>query len=140
VHRRESATTRVLAGFLLAPVAIAAATCLLVSGCSPGADYPSLFPAVHDMPPPRPDTPLDPVQVQQATEDLITARDHLSAEMQGSGQPKTPPAAARQVAAKPADKTADKKKQPTADAPAAAAGSKPTATDGAQTAGAETKP
>lgn len=139
MHRRESVTTRVLAGFLLAPVAIAAATCLLLSGCSPGADYPSLFPAVHDMPPPRPDTPLDPVQVQQATEDLITARDHLSAEMQG-GQPKTPPNAAKEAAAKPAEKTANKKKSPAVNAPAAATGGKQTATDGTQTAGAETKP
>jgi hypothetical protein len=72
---------------LLAALAFAAAA-LLVSGCSPGADYPSIFPAVHDMPPPRADTPLDSLEVQRATEDLITARDHLSAETQG--QPKTP--------------------------------------------------
>jgi hypothetical protein len=57
---------------------------LLVSACSPGADYPSIFPAVHDMPPPRADTPLDPVQVQQATEDLITERNHLNGEAQGT--------------------------------------------------------
>jgi hypothetical protein len=53
---------------------------LLVAGCSPGADYPSIFPAVHDMPPPRADTPMDQVQVQKATEDLISQRDHLNAE------------------------------------------------------------
>ena len=72
-----------------------------MSGCSPGADYPSLFPAVHDMPPPRADTPMDANQVQQATEDLITDRNRLSAESQGGGQSanaadpaaKTPPAA-----------------------------------------------
>ena len=57
-----------------------------MSGCSPGADYPSIFPAVHDMPPPRADTPLDADQVQQATETLITERNQLSAAAQASGQ------------------------------------------------------
>jgi hypothetical protein len=56
-----------------------AATCLLVAACSPGVDYPSIFPAVHDMPPPRSDATMDQVQVQKATEDLITERDHLNA-------------------------------------------------------------
>ena len=83
-----SATTRKRAlgrGFVAAM--LGAAACLAVSACSPGAgaDYPTLFPAVHDMPPPRADTTLSPVQVQQATEDLITERNHLSAEAQGSG-------------------------------------------------------
>lgn len=59
------------------------AACFVLSACSPGADYPSLFPAVHDIPPPRSDAPLDRNQVQQATEDLISARDRLSAEAQG---------------------------------------------------------
>jgi hypothetical protein len=68
----------------LGPFALVAAMGLLVSGCSPGADYPSIFPAVHDMPPPRADTPLDPLQVQQATEDLITQRNHLNGEAQGA--------------------------------------------------------
>jgi hypothetical protein len=67
--------------------ALAAACCLILSACSPGADYPSLFPAVHDIPPPRSETRLDANQVQQATEDLISARDRLSAEAQ-SGQGK----------------------------------------------------
>jgi hypothetical protein len=137
VHRRDSVTTRMLAVFGLAPLAIAAATCLVLSGCSPGAEYPSLFPAIHDMPPQRGDAPLDPVQVQQATEDLITARNHLSAETQGSGQAKPSTNAPTQAA--------DKKKQPAATSqstapPAAAAGGKQSAIDGTQTAGAETKP
>lgn len=145
MHRRDNVTTRMLAGFWLAPLAITAAACLVLSGCSPGADYPSLFPAIHDMPPQRGDTPLDPIQVQQATEDLITARNHLSAETQGAGQAKPPANAPNQ--------TADKKNQPavasqaaksqaaaTPPAPAAAAGEKPGAIDGAQTAGAETRP
>ena len=69
-------------------VALAALACLGLTACSPGADYPSLFPSVHDVPPPRADTPLDSNQVQQATEDLITARDRLTAEAQG-GQAKS---------------------------------------------------
>src|SRR5215472_3379435 len=63
--------------------ALGAVACLVLGACSPGADYPSLFPAVHDIPPPRSDAPLDRNQVQQATEDLISARDRLSAEAQG---------------------------------------------------------
>ena len=66
-----------------AAFALGAIACLVLGACSPGADYPSLFPAVHDIPPPRSDTPLDRNQVQQATEDLISARDRLSAEAQG---------------------------------------------------------
>ena len=132
MHRRDSVTRRV--GFALAPLAFAAA-CLALSGCSPGADYPSLFPAIHDMPPPRADAPLDPAQVQQATEDLITARNHLSAETQGAGQAR-PNAPAQ---------TADKKKQPaaappSAASPATASGAKPGTAGATQTAGAETKP
>src|SRR5215468_3110470 len=63
-------------------IALATAACLVLAACSPGADYPSLFPSVHDVPPPRADTTLDSNQVQQATEDLISARDRLSAEAQ----------------------------------------------------------
>jgi hypothetical protein len=129
VQRRDSVTTRV--GLVLAPLAFAVA-CLALSGCSPGAEYPSLFPAIHDMPPPRADAPLDPVQVQQATEDLITARNHLSAETQGAGQAKP--------AANAPSQAADKKKQPAATQPAAASGAKPAAAGATQTAGAETKP
>jgi hypothetical protein len=44
---------------------------LLVAGCSEIG-----FPAVHDMPAPRADTPLTPDQVKQATDDLISQRDH----------------------------------------------------------------
>jgi len=77
-------------------MAIIAPTAWALSGCSPVADYPSIFPAIHDMPPPRADTPIDANQVQQATEDLITDRNRLSAEAQGNGQSaaatKKPPA------------------------------------------------
>ncbi len=92
MYRRCHVTTRKLAAALIAVTAAMA-----VSGCSPGADYPSLFPAVHDMPPPRSDTTMDPLQVQQATEDLISQRNHLSGGTQvpqQTGQAGNPPAAA----------------------------------------------
>jgi hypothetical protein len=67
---------------------IAVVAPLAVAGCSPGADYasPSIFPAVHDMPPPRNDTTMNPLQVQQATEDLISERNHLNAGTQAQPQ------------------------------------------------------
>jgi hypothetical protein len=71
---------------VLGALAIACAVAFLVSGCAETG-----FPAVHDMPAPRADTPLTPDQVKEATDALISARDHLSTEAQGSGQP--PPAA-----------------------------------------------
>jgi hypothetical protein len=133
VHRRGSVTTRVLAA-----LAFASAAALLLSGCSPGADYPSIFPAVHDMPPPRADTPLDSLEVQRATEDLITARDHLSAEMQG--QAKTPtnsPTPVSTTAASPPPA----KKPPAAQAQAiAVTGSTNGAAADNSQAGGETKP
>jgi hypothetical protein len=131
VHRRAKVTTRALAALALAAVAAA------VSGCSPGADYPSLFPAVHDMPPPRGETTLDPAQVQQATEDLISARDHLNAEAPAASQDKTPDKAAKTGAkdgAKSGAKTGDKTKPATTSSGNNAAGRT------TQTAGAETKP
>jgi len=66
----------------LKTVAIAAAVALLVSGCSD-----IIYPAVHDMPTPRADTTMTPDQVKQATDDLISERDHLSTEAQAAVQP-----------------------------------------------------
>ena len=134
-------------------LASTAAACLLLAACSPGADYPSLFPAVHDIPPPRTDTPLDANQIQQATEDLITARDRLNTDAQ-SGQGKNAAAAsakpAANASAKPAVKSsanpAGKSSAKAATDPAAA--KKPVAqvsgrelprADATQTVGAETK-
>jgi hypothetical protein len=103
VHRRVSEKTqtrRVAFG------AAAAAVCLAtsLSACSPGADYPTaaptLFPAIHDMPPPRAEAPLNPVQVQQATEDLISERDRLNGGTQGAapqGTAKSQPARVQPV-------------------------------------------
>ncbi|HEY1983485.1 MAG TPA: hypothetical protein VGH13_25665 [Xanthobacteraceae bacterium] len=114
-------TTRRLAAAL-----IAAGMVLAVSGCSPGADYPSLFPAVHDMPPPRNDTTMNPLQVQQATEDLISERNHLSGGTQApqqAGQAANPPAAvkARPAAIQAAAHTSGNS-QTTTPAPAQTAG------------------
>lgn len=96
MHRRRTVKT-----LRLAAAAIAVAAALTASGCSPGGDYPSLFPAVHDMPPPRADSTMDPVQVQQATEDLISERNHLSTEAQGAQQAETPPPGAAPNGEKP---------------------------------------
>lgn len=62
--------------------AMAAALAFVLSGCSEVG-----YPAIHDMPAPRADTPLTPDQVKQLTDDLTSERDHLSAEVQGSAQP-----------------------------------------------------
>jgi hypothetical protein len=63
---------------------MAAAVALFVAGCSD-----VIFPAVHDMPGPRADTPLTPEQVKQATDNLICEREHLSTEA-ASGSPGAP--------------------------------------------------
>jgi len=114
-------------------IALAGACYLILSACSPGANYPSLFPAVHDTPPPRSETPLDSVQVQQATEDLISARDRLSAEAQSSQRRNS----ARPSASSPT--TVAAKKQPVALSPVNAASRRPPDSENAQDAGAETK-
>jgi hypothetical protein len=66
--------------------AFAAATfiaALVLSGCASDIG----FPAVHDMPAARTETTLTPDEVKQATDSLISQRDHLSAEAQGNPQP-----------------------------------------------------
>jgi hypothetical protein len=132
VYNRATSTTRLLPGLAshTAVIALVCAVgaCLTVSGCSPGVDYPSVFPAVHDMPPPRTEAPLDAQQVQQATEDLIIDRNRLNSEAQStqSAQSKAP----TNSVPKPAKSAAATKNPPANPSPAAA---------GAQTAGAETK-
>jgi len=114
-------------------IVLAGACCLILSACSPGANYPSLFPAIHDTPPPRSETPLDSVQVQQATEDLISARDRLGAEAQSSqSQNSARPSASSATAAAA-------RKQPVALSPANAASRRPPDSENAQDAGTETK-
>ena len=112
---------------------LAAAGCLVLAACSPGADYPSLFPSVHDIPPPRTDTTLDSSQVQQATEDLISARDRLSAEADAQGKNSTK--ATAKSSAKPAAGPAAARKQ--SSTPVSTR--QTLGTDAAQTAGTETK-
>jgi hypothetical protein len=114
-------------------VAFLGACCLILSACSPVANYPSLFPAVHDTPPPRAETPLDSVQVQQATEDLISARDRLSAEAQSSQRQNSARSSERSATAVAA------KKRPVALSPVNAASRRPPDSENAQDAGAETK-
>jgi hypothetical protein len=115
-----SVTTRAVAA-----LAIGAAAIVLVSGCSSHGEYP----AVLDNPAPRNDPPLSAAQVKQATDALISARDHLSAEAQASGATNAP---ARAAPPNPAPAKAR-----AAVRPAAAANGASGAT---QTAGADTKP
>jgi hypothetical protein len=70
---------------LLARLALAAAAALLAAGCTE-----TIFPAVHDLPPPRPEVPLTAEQVKQATDTLVTEREHLSTEVQTAAQPAPP--------------------------------------------------
>ena len=134
-----------LAFLRAAPWAFAASACFLVAACSPGTDYPSIFPAVHDMPPPRTDTTMDQLQVQKATEDLITQRNHLNAEAPPSTGPAK--AATDPAAGASANQTANAttapeiKKRAAHKAKAQQAGAAPPATTAsAQTAGTDPKP
>jgi hypothetical protein len=65
-------------------VAVAATVGFFVAGCSE-----VIYPAVHDMPSARSDTPLTPDQVKQATDDLVSEREHLSTEVQANNPPTT---------------------------------------------------
>jgi hypothetical protein len=132
---------------------LVAIACLVLGACSPGADYPSLFPSVHDIPPPRNDTPLDRNQVQQATEDLITARDRLSAEAAGAAGKTAASSSAKPNAKSAAKSTAQSAAKSTAQSagnppnaaaaikkpPSNPAGQQPPGADPEQTSGRETK-
>jgi hypothetical protein len=95
------------AGFVPAPLAflraapvgfaLATVTCLLLAGCSPGADFhspggefPALFPTAHDTPPPRTEPTMTPLELQKTTEDLISERDRLNAQAPQNAQGKNP--------------------------------------------------
>ena len=135
-----------------AAVFVVLAACLVLGACSPGGDYPSLFPSVHDIPPPRTDTPLDSNQVQQATEDLISARDRLSAGAQGKNSNNPPVNATAKSATKSPTKSAANSRAATPDGNAATtpasvrkqpgtpvSAQQTVGTDADQTAGTETK-
>jgi hypothetical protein len=115
-------------GLRLAALGVAVAAITLLSACSPGAD----FPAVLVPPPPRPDATMNPAEVRQATDDLISQRDHLTADAQNNGQPAAP--AAAPAAATPAT-TGSVPQQAKKKAQAA-----PPAGGTTQTAGADAKP
>jgi hypothetical protein len=59
-----------------------------LAACSPGADYP----AILDKPAPRAETPMNPDQVKQATDALISDRNRLSTDAQANQQASTPAA------------------------------------------------
>jgi hypothetical protein len=104
-----------------------------VGGCSPEV----AFPAIHDMPPPRTDSPLTPDQVKQATDDLVSERNHLSSETQAAAAAAaaadappttataTPPAKKKKKKVVPAAAQAAQQQQAAAAVSAPADGSKP---------------
>ena len=67
---------------MLAALAICLAPTLAASGCSSSSSpSPSLlYPSVLAEPPARDTTPLSPIEVQQAMDNLISERNHLCAE------------------------------------------------------------
>ena len=65
----------------LAALAVVA-TALLAAGCS---STETMFPAVHDMPAARTETTLTPAEVKQATDSLVSEREHLDTEAQSRG-------------------------------------------------------
>jgi hypothetical protein len=67
-------------------VVLGAATAALVASCSPGADYPSIL----DKPAPRAEQTMNPDQVKQATDALISDRSRLSAGAQPPQQTSAP--------------------------------------------------
>ena len=84
-------TTRVVAG-----LALGASIAALLAACSPGADYP----AILDRPAPRADQTMNPDQVKQATDALISDRNRLSSDAEASQQASQQ--AAQQQASAPA--------------------------------------
>jgi hypothetical protein len=75
----------------------------LLGGCSAALD--PTYPAIHDMPAPRSDTPMTAEEIKRATADLVTERNTLNAEAQttpdNAATGSTPPAAANASKPKP---------------------------------------
>jgi hypothetical protein len=69
-------------GSLAVAGAMTFAMAFFLSGCSD-----INYPAIHDMPAARAETPLTPDQVKQATDNLICEREHLTSGTQPSAQP-----------------------------------------------------
>ena len=121
---------------LLFPALGAAA--LLLAGCS--SDL--VFPAVHDMPPARADATLTPDQVKNATDSLVSEREHLSTEAQATQAEGVE--ASRPTGSVPAKATATKvkakKKKSAPKQTTAQASPQPAAAGATQTAGVDVKP
>jgi hypothetical protein len=77
LRKRRTVAARVVAG-----LALGASIAALVAACSPGADYP----AILDKPAPRADQTMNPDQVKQATDALISDRNRLSTDAQANQQ------------------------------------------------------
>ena len=77
LRNRGTVAARVVAG-----LALGASIAALVAACSPGADYPSIL----DKPAPRADQTMNPDQVKQATDALISDRNRLSSGAQANQQ------------------------------------------------------
>jgi hypothetical protein len=96
LRNRRTVAARVVAG-----VTLGASIAALVAACSPGADYPVIL----DRPAPRADQPMNPDQVKQATDALISDRNRLSAAnpqaSQQTGAPATTGSTPAGSAAKP---------------------------------------
>ena len=71
-----------MAARAVAGLAIGTSIAALVAACSPGADYPSIL----DKPAPRADQTMNPDQVKQATDALISDRNRLSSGAQANQQ------------------------------------------------------
>lgn len=83
LRKRRTVVARVVAG-----VALGASVATLVAACSPGADYPSIL----DKPAPRAEQTMNPDQVKQATDALISDRNRLSSDSQANQQASAPAA------------------------------------------------
>ena len=83
LRNRRTVAARVVAGLVLG-----ASIATLVAACSPGADYPSIL----DKPAPRADQTMNPDQVKQATDALISDRNRLSSDAQANQQASAPAA------------------------------------------------
>jgi hypothetical protein len=86
----------------VAAALVVAVPAVLLGGCSAALD--PTYPAIHDMPAPRADTPMNSDEIKRATADLVTERNTLNAEAQttpdNAATGSTPPPAANP--AKPA--------------------------------------
>jgi hypothetical protein len=90
LRKRRTVAARVVAG-----LALGASIAALVAGCSPGADYP----AILDKPAPRAEQPMNPDQVKQATDALISDRNRLSTDAQANQQANQQQAGQQQASA-----------------------------------------